>query len=412
MDRQTTKTTAGNAAVSKDKAQAQATAKQPDGATMPAAQHGGAEKGAPGRLLSLDALRGFDMVFIMGGAALLAALAQWLPCPFTHALAAQMDHVEWHGLRHHDTIFPLFLFIAGISFPFSLAKQRADGKSEGAVHWKVVRRGLTLVALGIIYNGLLSHWDLTQARYASVLGRIGLAWMFAALIYLHAGWRRRALYTAALLVGYWLLLRFVPAPDGGGADIYSAQGSLTGYIDRLLLPGKIYYGNLDPEGILGTMPAIATALLGMLTGDWVRLKRQGLTPSRKAAWMAIAAVALLAAGLLWSLDFPINKKLWTSSFVLVVAAYSLGLFALFYYIIDVRGHRRWTLFFTVIGLNSITIYLAQKFIDFHFTVDKLFGGLIRLTPEAAQPFFTAAAYIAVCWTFLYILYRLRIFLKV
>ena len=248
MDRQTTKTTAGNAAVSKDKAQAQATAKQPDGATMPAAQHGGAEKGAPGRLLSLDALRGFDMVFIMGGAALLAALAQWLPCPFTHALAAQMDHVEWHGLRHHDTIFPLFLFIAGISFPFSLAKQRADGKSEGAIHWKVVRRGLTLVALGIIYNGLLSHWDLTQARYASVLGRIGLAWMFAALIYLHAGWRRRALYTAALLVGYWLLLRFVPAPDGGGADIYSAQGSLTGYIDRLLLPDeelvRIYRGTI------------------------------------------------------------------------------------------------------------------------------------------------------------------------
>ena len=364
------------------------------------------------RLLSLDALRGFDMVFIMGGAALLAALAQWLPCPFTEELARQMDHVEWHGLQHPDTIFPLFLFIAGISFPFSLAKQQQDGRSSAATHWKVVRRGLTLVALGIIYNGLLSHWNLADARYASVLGRIGLAWMFAALIFLHTDWRRRALSAAVLLVGYWLLLRFVPAPDGGGADVYSAQGSLTGYIDRLLLPGTIYYGNLDPEGILGTVPAIATALLGMLTGEWVRLERPGLTPSKKAAGMAVAAVALLAAGLLWSLDFPINKKLWTSSFVLVEAAYSLLLFALFYYVIDVRGHRRWTFFFTVIGLNSITIYLAQKFIDFHFTADKLFGGLIRLLPETSQPFFAAAAYIAVCWTFLYILYRQRIFLKV
>ncbi len=364
------------------------------------------------RMLSLDALRGFDMLFIMGGAALLAALAQWWPCVFTEELALQMKHVEWHGLRHHDTIFPLFLFIAGISFPFSLAKLQQDGRSSAAIHWKVLRRGLTLVVLGIIYNGLLSSWDLCHARYASVLGRIGLAWMFAAFIYIHTSWRQRIGITAALLVGYWLLMRFVAAPDGGGADIYSAQGSIAGYIDRLLLPGKVYRGNIDPEGILSTIPAIATALLGMFTGDWVRLECQGLTPAKKAAWMAIAALPLLALGLLWNLDFPINKSLWTSSFVLVVAAYSLLLFALFYYVIDVLGCRRWCFFFTVIGLNSITIYLAQKFVDFHFTADAIFSGLIKLLPESSQPFFTAAAYITVCWLFLYALYRLRIFLKV
>jgi len=364
------------------------------------------------RLESLDALRGFDMFFIMGGSGLLAALATWFPCPFTDALAQQMSHVDWHGLTHHDTIFPLFLFIAGISFPFSLAKQRASGKSERAIHLKVIRRGLILFVLGVLYNGFLQTLDFANARYASVLARIGFAWMFAALIYLHTGWRSRVGITAALLVGYWLVVRFIPAPDGMGEDVFSAQGSIVGYIDRQFLPGQLIYGNIDPEGILSTLPAIATALLGMFTGEWVRTEREGLTPKKKTLAMVVAGILMLALGLLWSLDFPINKKIWTSSFVLVVGAYSLLMFALFYYIIDVRGWRRWTPFFTVIGLNSITIYLAQKFFDFNFTADRIFSGLVGLLPEQAQPFFSSAAYICVCWLFLYILYRLRIFLKV
>lgn len=364
------------------------------------------------RLQSLDALRGFDMFFIMGGAGLLAALATWFPCGFTEMLARQMDHVEWNGLAHHDTIFPLFLFIAGISFPFSLEKQRASGRSTWQIHRKVLLRGLVLFLLGVVYNGLLSHWDFADARYASVLARIGFAWMFAALIFLHTGWRSRVGITVFLLVAYWLLVRFVPAPDAMGEGVYTAQGSIVGYIDRILLPGKIYYGNIDPEGILSIIPAIGTALLGMFTGEWVKWEHEGLTPGKKAVWMVVAGIALLVIGLLWSLDFPINKKLWTSSFVCVVGAYSLLMFALFYYLIDVLGWRRWTLFFTVIGLNSITIYLAQKFINFSFTAEKIFGGLIYLLPEQAQPFFTSAAYITVCWVFLYILYRKRIFLKV
>lgn len=370
------------------------------------------EKRGAGRLQSLDALRGFDMFFIMGGAGLLAALATWFPCAFTEELARQMEHVEWHGLQHHDTIFPLFLFIAGISFPFSIAKQRAGGMSEAAIGLKVVRRGLLLVLFGVLYNGLLSNLDFADARYASVLGRIGLAWMFAALIFMRTGWRTRAVVTAVLLVGYYLLVRFVPAPDGGGADVFSAQGSIVGWADRAFLPGRIYYGNLDPEGLLGTLPAIATALLGMFTGEWVKLEREGLTSSRKAAWMVAAGIVLLVLGLLWAPWFPVNKKLWTSSFVLVVGAYSLLMFALFYYLIDVREWRRWPFFFTVIGMNPITIYLGQKFINFTYTSERLFNGVIGLLPEAAQPFFDRAAYIAVCWLFLYFLYRKRVFLKV
>ena len=364
-----------------------------------------------GRLQSLDALRGFDMLFIMGAAGLIAGLAQWFPCSFTQALADQMNHVEWHGLAHHDTIFPLFLFIAGISFPFSLAKQRANGKTEGDIYKKIIKRGLILVLLGCIYNGLL-YFNFAEQRYASVLARIGLAWMFGALIFVNTNWKTRVWITAALLIGYWLVVGFTPAPDGGGADIFSAKGSLVGYVDRILLPGKVLYGDIDPEGILSIFPSIGTALLGMFTGEWVKYKKEGLTENKKVLYMVIAGIIMLVVGLLWSLVFPINKKMWTSTFVLVVGAYSVLMFALFYYIIDVKNHRGWILFFTVIGLNSITIYLAQQFINFRFTTDKIFGGLVRLFPENSQAFFSSAAYITVCWLFLYFLYKKKVFLKV
>lgn len=364
-----------------------------------------------GRLQSLDALRGFDMLFIMGAAGLIAGLAQWFPCSFTQALADQMNHVEWHGLAHHDTIFPLFLFIAGISFPFSLAKQRANGKTESEIYKKIIKRGLILVLLGCIYNGLL-YFNFAEQRYASVLARIGLAWMFGALIFVNTNWKTRVWITAALLIGYWLVVGFIPAPDGGGADIFSAKGSLVGYVDRILLPGKVLYGDIDPEGILSIFPSIGTALLGMFTGEWVKYKKEGLTENKKVLYMVIAGIIMLIVGLLWSLVFPINKKMWTSTFVLVVGAYSVLMFALFYYIIDVKNHRGWILFFTVIGLNSITIYLAQQFINFRFTTDKIFGGLVRLFPENSQAFFSSAAYITVCWLFLYFLYKKKVFLKV
>ena len=363
------------------------------------------------RLLSLDALRGFDMFFIMGGASLFVALATLCPTPFFQAIAEQMHHVEWNGLTHHDTIFPLFLFIAGISFPFSLAKQRERGKTEGEIYRTIVRRGLTLVLLGFVYNGLL-HFDFEHQRYASVLGRIGLAWMFGALLFVRTRVLTRVWITAAILVSYWLLLAFVPAPDAQGAGVFTMEGSFVGYVDRLLLPGRLHKTIHDPEGILSTLPAIATALLGMFTGEFVKWQREGLTDRKKVGWMVLAGAVLLGVGLLWSLCFPINKNLWTSSFVCVVGAYSVWMFALFFYVVDVLNFRKWTLFFAVIGMNSITIYLAQEFVNFAFTADALFGGMVGWMPEAARPLAETVAYIAVCWGFLYFLYRQRIFLKV
>jgi predicted acyltransferase len=364
------------------------------------------------RLLSIDALRGFDMMFIMGVAAIVAATCRLFPGGEDGWLYAQMFHADWDGLRHHDTIFPLFLFIAGISFPFSLEKQRKSGKSRAAIYKKIFRRGLILVLLGILYNGFLVNLNFAEQRYASVLGRIGLAWMLGALIYMNTGWKARTVIVDAILVGYWLVAGFIPAPDADGADIFSAQGSMVGYVDRMWLPGRVLYGNIDPEGLLGIVPAIGTALLGMFCGEWVKCDKEELTGGKKVLCMVVAGVVLLAVGLLWSQVFPINKKMWTSSFVMVVGGYSFLMFALFYYIIDVLRWRRWTLFFTVIGMNSITIYLGQRFINFSYTAKGLFGGLVHKMPEASQDFFTQVAYIAVCWLFLYFLYRKRVFLKV
>ena len=369
------------------------------------------QKQQPRRLRSLDALRGFDMLFIMGGGSLIVALATLFPSAFFQSLAEQMSHVKWDGIHVEDMIFPLFLFIAGISFPFSLEKQRSVGMTDGAIYRKIIRRGLTLVFLGCVYNGLL-NLDFANQRYASVLGRIGLAWMFAALIFVNTKMRTRAFITMGILVGYWLLLTFVPAPDGNGAGVFSMDGCLVGYVDRILLPGKLYHTIHDPEGLLSTVPAISTALLGMFAGEFVKLHREGLTEQKKVVCLLLCGVTLLIIGSLWSLIFPLNKNLWTSSFVCFVGGVSMILFALFYYVIDVRGCRRWTLFFTVIGMNSITIYLAQQFIQFSYTSDALFFGLICLVPEPAQPLIAAMGYIAVCWGFLYFLYRQRIFLKV
>lgn len=364
------------------------------------------------RLLSLDTLRGFDMMFIMGFAAIVTAICRLFPGGDQSWLCLQMSHVAWDGLRHHDTIFPLFLFIAGISFPFSYAKQLSKGATRGQIYAKIFRRGIVLVFLGFVYSGLFDL-KFDTLRFYSVLGRIGLAWMFAALLFINFKPGTRAVIAVVLLVGYWLLLRFIPAPDAPGADPFSLEGNLVGYIDRTLWPNHLYrQGVYDPEGLLSLMPAIVTAMLGMFTGEFVRLDESRISGSRKSLYMVIAAVVMLGLGLLWSLDFPINKALWSSSFVLVVGAYSLAMFALFYYIIDVRGWKKWTKFFEVIGLNSITIYLAMRIIPFG-SVNKFFlGGLSNLCPEPWGKLILAIGYFALCWLFLWFLYKKKVFLKV
>lgn len=367
---------------------------------------------ARGRLLSLDTFRGFDMMFIMGFAALVKAICLLFPGGEGSWLFQQMNHSAWDGLRLYDTIFPTFLFIAGISFPFSYASQLARGATKGQVYAKVFRRALILVLLGLVYSGLF-ELKFSTLRFPSVLARIGLAWMVAAILQINFKPRTRAVIAVVLLVGYWLLLKYIPAPDAPGADPFSREGNLVGYIDRILMPNHLYQkGLFDPEGLLSLMPAVVTAMLGMFTGEFVRLSEDKVSGSRKTVYMLLAALVMLGIGLLWSLVFPINKALWSSTFVLVVGAYSLGLFAIFYYLIDVKGWKKGTKFFEVIGLNSIAIYMAQRILPFG-SVNKFFlNGLAGLCPEPVGKVILAVGYFALCWLFLWFLYRKKIFLKV
>lgn len=349
------------------------------------------------------------MFFIVGGEALILTLAGLFPeSGIMKAVAAQMFHVDWDGFHFMDLIFPLFLFISGVTFPFSLSSQQKRGMTRLQITLRCIRRGLILVALGLVYNGILSCTDFAAFRYASVLGRIGLAWMVASIFNL---WLSRKVCWAiipAFLLGYWALL--VAFPESG-MDPYSKDGSLVGRIDRMLLPGRLYLGNHDPEGWLGLVPSIVTAMLGIEAGRI--LKTKTWTEMRKVVTMAVLGVLFIIIGVLWDFAMPINKNLWTSSFVMLTSGISFCLLAVFYLVIDVWGYRRWAFFPAVIGMNSITIYIASEAIDFGHTADFLFTGFIdNLFPEPVRPLVFTICFIACWWTFLYVLYRQKIFLRV
>lgn len=359
-----------------------------------------------GRLASLDALRGFDMFFIMGGQGLIYAIATALGHP---DFKDSFGHVPWDGLHFVDTIFPLFLFIAGVTFPFSAAKRIEGGATRSRLVWHSIRRGLTIMLLGYICNGLL-NFNFAKLRVYGVLQHIGFCWMVAALLFLAFRRNTRIVIAAALLVGSWLFFRFVGAPDAAGAPPFSPEGNLGCWIDRTLFgPPHIYRPLFDPEGAATVLPGIVMPMLGMFAGEFLRSRMSG---GRKAAMLAVAGVASAAAGLLMSLSIPIVKALWSSSFVLVAGGYSAVMLALFYWIIDVKGWSKWTFFFKVIGMNSITIYLGQRIIPFTPIRNFFLNGTVALLPDTIGAIVNAAGYIAVCWLFLYFLYRKNTFLKV
>lgn len=364
-----------------------------------------------GRLLSLDALRGFDMMFIMGIATIIISICALFPDGNHCWLADQMRHVDWNGFHHHDTIFALFLFISGMTFPFSLAKKRSKGISQKSINIDIMRRALTLFFLGLVYQGFF-QFEFSTLRLPSVLARIGIAWAIAAILYCYTGKKAQWGIAAGILIGYFLLLKFVVAPDApAGADSLSKEGNIAFYIDRILIPDHIYKkGFGDPEGILSTVPAIVTAMLGMFTGRYV--KESGDNGGKKTLKMLAAGAVMIAVTLVWSIWFPVNKKLWTSTFVLAAGAYSIIMFAIFYYLIDVKGWRKGIVFFQVIGMNSITIYLAQCFISFS-TISKFFlGGIAGLCPEAVGAIVLRIGSFTAAWLMLWFLYKKKVFLKV
>jgi len=359
------------------------------------------------RLHSLDALRGFDMFWIMGGKSIFVGLAALTGWPVLKWWEGQLAHAQWHGFTFYDMIFPLFLFIAGVTFPFSMAKRQAMNETRKSVYIHVIKRGLILVLLGILYNNAVS-FNFANMSYRSVLGIIGLAWMFASIIFLNTGYKARFAWFIGLLLFYWISLILFPAHDLGSNDKFSPEGNLTGFIERLLMPGRYY----DSEQLFTLIPATGTALLGILTGEFMLSEYLINNPLRKVLYLVASAMALIMAGKIWDTVFPINKHLWTSSYVCFAGGLSMLLFALFYLVIDVWQFRKWAFFFVVIGLNPITIYLGSRIINFRAASNFFFGGFKDFLPDRWNPLIDGIGLTITGWIFLYILYRKKIFLKI
>ncbi len=358
------------------------------------------------RLVSVDALRGFDMFWIIGGGTIFESLVEVYNHPVTETIHNQLHHVEWKGFHFEDLIFPLFLFIVGVVLPFSITRRVERGHSRTLLYLHILKRSAVIILLGLIFNELL-RFDWAQMRWPGVLQRIGLCYFFAAIIVVHTKWRTQAVIVAVVLILYWLAMMLIPVPNYGAGNL-TMEGCLSSYIDQQLIPGELYYGYGDNEGLISTLPAICTVLLGTLAGHWLRSNRSG---NRKAAGLAIAGVVSLLVGLLWSLIFPIIKIIWTSSYVLFSGGWCLLLLALFYWIIDVKGYRKWAFFFIVIGMNPITIYFLQRFVDFNGIAEFFFLGLAGHA-ELFKPLILPFGVLLAKWLFLWFLHRHRIFFKV
>jgi predicted acyltransferase len=364
---------------------------------------------SPQRLYSLDALRGFDMFWIMGAEEIVHSLANATGSSFWNGFSNQLTHPAWNGFHFYDLIFPLFLFIAGVATPYSVGRELEKGKSRRQLLMRVIKRGLILVLLGVIYNNGLQIKPFSEVRIPSVLGRIGLAYMFANIIYLYTKERAQMIWFGALLIGYWLLLKFTATPGFAPGDL-TMEGNFASYIDRSIIPGHLYLGIHDPEGLMSTIPAIGTGLLGIMTGNF--LKNSSVKPQTKALRLAIVGIIFLGLAQLWNLDFPINKNLWTSSFVLNVGGYSLLLLSLFYYVIDVLGYQKWAFYFKVIGMNSILIYISGRFINWEYTTNGFFQWLGQLIGNPYNAVIMAICFVMVKWAFLYFMYKKKVFLRV
>jgi predicted acyltransferase len=360
------------------------------------------------RLFSLDALRGFDMFWIIGGDALFRSLAEVTNWSWARAWAVQLEHVEWAGFHFYDLIFPLFMFISGVAIPFSLLAKAETAADKRPIYLKLVKRALLLVLLGFVYNHLTDLQFATQ-RYASVLGQIGLAYLFAALIMLNLrGLKGRLAALASILLGITAVQLLVPVP-GIGAGVLTPGGTVNGWIDRLLLPGRLYDQVFDPEGVLCVLSAVSVTLMGGLAG--LVLKSEKLAAYRKTIILAGSGVGLATAGYVLGGWYPVIKKAWTATFDIYAAGLSAILLALFYLVIDVWKVRKWSFALRVIGLNSITIYLGSRMIDFDYTSKFWFGGLARLAGDAGVLVLLAGT-IAVEWLVLYFLYKKNVFLRV
>jgi predicted acyltransferase len=417
------------------------------------------------RVMSVDALRGFDMFWIIGAGSLVTALNRMTKTGPTEFLAYQLEHADWEGFHFYDLIFPLFVFLMGVSVVFSLTKTiERDGRAEALK--RVFRRGILLYVIGLFYSGGIANgWP--DMRLMGVLNRIALAYFFGGLLFCLFKPRALVAICVSLLAGYWVLMTFVPirdiqltkqniarlatqAGDSATAEyflnpastnastvknsqpwaatqklFYSTTARVTGkynqgynlsdHIDFQYLPGKKWDIFADPEGFLSTIPAVATCLLGIFAGFLI--KNETISGRHKVAYLLAFGIAAAMLGWLWNFQFPVIKKIWTSSYVLVAGGYSAILLGIFYLIVDVWKYQSWCRPFVWIGMNSITIYLASNFIGgFSKLALRIAGGDVRTFFDAhfargMGDLLVALVGLAMVFWFVRFLYRNKIFLR-
>ena len=366
---------------------------------------------ATARLMSIDALRGFDMFWIVGAEGLVRALERISNTGPVKVLANQLHHKAWEGFAFEDLIFPLFVFIVGVSLVFSLSKSLAQG-TKAEAYKRICRRALFLFLLGIVYSGGVSKaWP--DIRLLGVLNRIALCYLFASLIFCNFKVKGIITIAVGLLAGYWALMTFVPVP-GIGAGSFAPGANLANYLDKLYLPGHRYDGDWDPEGLLSTLPAVATCLLGVLAG--LLLRDSTVSERRKVACLMGGGLLAVLLGFLWGLQFPVIKKIWTSSYVLVAGGYSAMLLGGFYLVVDLWKWQSWAQPFVWIGMNPITIYLLENVFDFEKLAARFVGGDVKAFFDAVVvkgfgDLVLAVVALGFCFLLAHFLYRKRIFLR-
>jgi len=371
----------------------------------------------PGRLMSLDLFRGATIaLMILVNNPGNSAASYW-----------PLDHAHWNGWTPTDLVFPFFLFIVGVAMAFSFTSRLQRGDSRARLLKHVLWRGAVLAAMGIFLNGFPNHYGFDHWRFYGVLQRIAICYVVVAVLELWADWRTQLAVVVACLVGYWLLMRFVPVPGFGipthDIPLLDPDRNIAAWLDRKLLMGHLYERTRDPEGIISTIPALATCAAGLLTGKWLRT--QNSMAKKTVAMVGVGALAI-ALGKVWNLWFPINKKLWTSSYVLFTAGMALVCLAVCYWIVDNKRLRGWwTTLILVFGMNAIAAYffaeVVAKLIEtFHpgpaaglsvqqWIYQRLFAPL--LSPANASLLY-ALVFVAFCWSAMAYLYRKHIFLKI
>ena len=362
-----------------------------------------------GRVISIDALRGFDMFWIAGGDAIFRSLNKIFGNEITACINTQLRHVEWEGFVFEDLIMPLFLFIAGVSMPFAFTKrvERGNGMAKLLLH--VIKRVAILWVLGMVVQGNLLKFDWPELKfYSNTLQAIAAGYLIAAVGVLLLKVRGQAILAVSLMIIYWLLMTFVPVPNHG-AGVLTADGNLAIYIDKLILGA--HQDGTSYTWILSSITFGSTVLIGVLAGHWLKSSRTGLV---KAGGLAAAGVVCIVAGFVWGkCGFPIIKHLWTSSMVLYAGGWSLLLLAIFYLVMDVWKLRRWAFGFVVLGANAITIYVGWHVFhgSFRQASSSLVGGLEQYTGSWYGLVHAVFAF-GIAWLILYWMYRKKTFIKV